>query len=324
MMRMTICISAMLASVGAQALGEDEISRGAFLRDYRDATTKIVDVYSHLKVECTKHMADRPDEKWDYSQDGKSMRWVEVDPKTGSSSALVSHAGLSFKLTRSSSSYPYTVLGMADSNPKALRSYVVSIEARTLPAYAPYRAYLEGPAATFLSDAKCTIKSLSRQGVAPDRTIRVEWEMPPSEPGGKVRYGKFVILPDAGWVLRSYEIFFKGAVKDEETGRLIDIGRGGDLEYRGAEGGIPLIHKVTTWSSGKIRVAEAVFEVTKISSGSVREADFTLASFGVETGPAVQSTPIMYPLLALSALCGIGAVLFRYLRNRADRTPAMA
>lgn len=324
MMRMMICISAMLASVGAQALGEDEISRGAFLREYRDATTKIVDVYSHLKVECTKHMADRPDEKWDYSQDGKSLRWVEVDPKTGSSSALVSHAGLSFKLTRSSSSYPYTVLGMAESNPEALRSYVVSIEARTLPAFAPYRAYLEGPAATFLSDAKCTIKSLSRQGVAPDRTIRVEWEMAPSKPGGKVRYGKFVILPDAGWVLRSYEIYFKGAVKDEETGRLIDIGRGGDLEYRGAEGGIPLIHKVTTWSSGKIRVAEAVFEVTKISSGSVRAADFTLASFGVATEPAVQSTPIMYPLLALSALCGIGAVLFRYLRNRADRTPAMA
>ena len=298
--------------------------RSKFLKDYDEAMPKILDIYENLKLECNESFQANGEKHWEYARDGHSSRWVEVDPKTGEASALVSNPGLSFKLSRNAGSADYTVTRIADSSPRALKSYVASIEARTLPAFAPFRAYLEKPINEFLKEKNCTIHSIAWEGQSPSRLIRVDWEITPSKPKGKTRYGKFEILPDAGWVLKSYAIYFKDGYKDQATGQTFDLGRGGDLEYQGDEDGIPLIKRATTWTSAVNKVAGPTFEVTKIVAGPVPKEEFTLASFDVVTKPVASRTPVMYPLLALSAACGVGVLLLRYLRDRASRASGRA
>jgi len=305
---------------GTHAAAGDPSVR-SFLDDYREATKKILQVYDSIRMDCKQIDPSGVEESWKYSRRQRSTRWVKVDPKTGGASALVSDPDQSFKLSRNSGSSQYAVMRIADAAPKAMRSYVASIEARTLPAYAPYRAYLEEPIDKFLSEPRCTINSIVWEGQSPNRLIRVGWEIAPTKPNGKTRYGRFEILPDAGWVLKSYAIYFRDGYKDKATGRMSDLGRGGDLEYEGEQEGIPLIRRVSTWTSAVEKAAGPTYEVTKIEPGPIPREDFTLASFGIDTRPIAARTPVAYPLLALSAACGAGVLLLRYLWGRSARAP---
>ncbi len=278
MKRLMVCVLTSIAALGAGAPGDvDDATRTALLKECSAATTKILKVYEQIKLECKETKVGGVEEPWTYARDGKSTRWMTVDPKSGKSYALVADPTLSFKLHRDSAAEQYSVTRRSVAQ---RRSDETSIEVRSLPAFAPYRAYLECPAATFLADPNCSILEIVVIGQAPNRIVRVDWEMNPTTPQGKVRFGTFEFLPDSAWLLKSYSIYFRGGYKDEATGQFFDTGRGAELTYEGQCDGIPLVHKVATWTSAKERAEGPAYEVTKIVSGPVPRAEFTLESFG--------------------------------------------
>lgn len=314
-------LTLLMATCSVAIAGVGDLGETEFLREYGQAVKRIREVYENVRVSCKQTDTFGKEENWDYFRNEESTCWTKIESETGASTVLVSDPNASFKLSRNSASASYSVSRIADATAKGTRAFVASVEARTLPIFAPFRAYLEEPIDQFLRKKNCKIKAVSSAGEAPNRTVRVEWEIAPTKPSGKTRFGHFEFLPDSSWVIKNYSIYFRNGYQDKQTGKVYDQGRGADLEYQGEHDGVPFIRQVKTWTSAVNRAAGPTFEVTKFVAGPVPKEEFTLAAFGIDTSPIASRTPIMYPLLGLSAACGLGVVIFRYLANRSIRTP---
>lgn len=293
MKRIACRLLALVVLPGAAPGDVDEATRTAFLKEYAAASARILPVYEQIRIEG-KLTHNQSVQSWTYARSGASTRSVFrlVDPDTDrGASVIVADPQHSFKLSRDPKADAYRVISQARAPGAAITSYVTSTEVRTLPAFAPYRAYLERPVAEFLADQGCTIQAIARIGAAPDRIVRVDWEMAAANPKDKDRYGTFEFLPDAGWVLKSYSIYSVGAFEDPATGETFDFGRGGDLDYRGEHASVPLVQRVATWTSLKGRGEGPTYEVTRIVPGPVPKSEFAIESFPIAPPPAPAAQP---------------------------------
>lgn len=289
MKRIACCLLALVACAGAAPRDEDDATR-AFRRDYPAASARIVAAYEQVRIDGKQSFEDGRVEAWSFARSGRSTRFESVDATTGAGFALVADPGHSFRLDRDPGADGYAVTsqtrgGVADPDtPK----YVDAIEARTPPAFVPYRGDFARPIAGLLADKNFAIKAIAHVGVAPDRIVRVDWELAPARPRSPASYGTFEFLPDSAWVLRSCSLYLRDQGKDPATGESLDVGRGADLEYRGEHAGIPLVRRVTTWTSARGRGTGPTYEVTRIVPGLIPRSEFAIESFPITPAPAAK------------------------------------
>lgn len=292
MNRFASSMIALIATFGHVPGDPDQATRGAFLREYAAASTKILLIYEQIRIDWEQTYDDGRQESWAFARSGPSTRLTSTELNTGRTTVIVANPQHSFNLSREPNAEVYTVNGQAKEPAATIKNFVTKIEVRSLPTFAPYRGYLETPVAEFLADQKCAIKAIALVGAAPNQIVRVDWEMAAADDKHKDRYGTFEFLPDAGWVLKSYSIYFAGeGFKDRTTGETFDLGRGADLEYRGQHDGVGLVHKVTTWTSARRRVQGPTYEVTRIVPGPVPKSEFAIESFPIVPPPAPAARP---------------------------------
>lgn len=300
-----VCLATTLSA------GQSETALHRFLAEYPAASEKLEDYYRHVRIYFSRTDNYRGDiVEYELLREGDSLRLVELDGKRSGEPyyAKVVDPDLVFKLKQSTTRSPYSVTIMGKCNPTDYKGWANVTLSNAAIALAPYGAYLPGSIRELLAVKALTVRSARELD---DRSIEVEWEG--GGAGLAKSRGAITFLPDACWAVRDYAIRFivpKGAKPP--------IDQYGHVDYQGYDHGIPIVQRLQMWRAvGDERDPSFTFEVKDLVHGPVPKEEFTLGAFAVRTSPTPLPVPVMYYLLALSALCAVMVLVLRYVRNRA-------
>ncbi len=306
-----------LASVSSSAR-ESESGRAhdRFLAEFPAANKRLEEYYRNLKIYFVK--TTHPNGQlcdYEFFRNGDSIRLAEIEGRIHEDSAPYNaycvRPDLVFKLEQATAISPYTVSVLGKPNPAHRPSWASLVLSDAALAIAPYAAYLPGSIQSLMSEKALGIKSVEQLA---DGAIKVDWES--SGPVLQKCRGTFTFLPDQCWAVRDYTIRLDQ--KDKLTKKpLPDFIQYGEIQYAGSDNGVALVQKVQMWAGhDETKNRWFTFDVKDISHEIVPLDQFTVESFGVRTRPAPRQVPVMYYLLALSAISALAVLGLRYLRNR--------
>jgi hypothetical protein len=314
-------LAVMAVSLGtfAPVHGQQDALRKRFETEYAQANRRLREFYTNLRIAGTQRREDDL-QHWELCGNDALMRSI-VTSKDGSIHVVVAASRLSFMLEKTREASQFTVSDMGPAPPSEYADMMQMIRRKALAASSPY-SILSDPLDEFVMEKSFRLKDVREVDEPGGKVIRVGWENSPPE--GPKRRGSFDFTADGAWAIRGFDVYFL-----ESRSRLLegvhDFGRHARLEYQGQRDGIPLLRRMTAWSSGPGgKSPETVYEVTELQSGPVSRDQFELAAFGISTTPAADPTPAAYYLFGLSALAAAAVLLLRYASRRHSATAPAA
>ena len=205
---------------------------------------------------------------------------------------------------------------MGPAPPKVYADLCGMIRSRIPTSSAPF-CYIDMKISDFVAEKTFVVKEVRDRVEDGRNVIRVSWSC--QLPQSQKQEGWFDFLPESSWALLGFERSFEPQMdpKTKESFRVMAHAR---ITYSKDKGPIPMIQSVEEWGSGPGgKGTVTTTEVMEFTPGPVPASEFTLEAFGIRTRPAPKSVPVIYYLLALSGLCGVGALIFRWLQHRTTR-----
>ena len=263
-----------------------EAAREKFLSEYPEAAQRLEAGYAAVTIRAVKVYplqdgADGEEEaldrrEFDLAQSGDGARLVSR--WQGHVVVWVANPNTSFHIVKPLEEEAFTVQVFSSGSTRGYRSMREQIRLSAQDLHAPY--CLDGlPIPELMAEPGFKMRSVVGSDKDGKTLITVHFAKPGFDPDGDVfrEAGWFSVCPDDAWAVYEYESRY-----DHADGK--QVVRRADVQYGPKHKGIPALQAVRTRLLGpEDRELEITLDVESIDFGPVPEAEFELASFGVDS-----------------------------------------